>query len=273
MLVVDARPEVAEGDPGRLAAPAAVDELAPSGSMRRIASMVRGASGSQRAVKCRSPPSDRQVAHRRRIAWPRLGRPSPPTCWTPELARPRRASRCGCCAPRRTARAVVGEAMTDADGRIRDLLGARRSRRRVPAGIRRLDEGGTFFTGRRWTSGSRTPPGAITSRSCGRRWLTTYRGRRPCSRRATRSGRSSDRPARRTPAFPAAAPLFEGGPRFLARLAAARPFGDAEACSGPPGRSPGRCRRTGQGELIDAHPRLGPLRIGLRVSLRAGLRP
>jgi 2-oxo-4-hydroxy-4-carboxy-5-ureidoimidazoline decarboxylase len=55
----------------------------------------------------------------------------------------------------------------------------------------------------------------------------------------------------------AAAPWFEGAPRFLARLAAARPFGDvatlfdrAEAVAlAMPGDE--------QLELLDAHPRLG----------------
>jgi 2-oxo-4-hydroxy-4-carboxy--5-ureidoimidazoline (OHCU) decarboxylase len=55
----------------------------------------------------------------------------------------------------------------------------------------------------------------------------------------------------------AAAPWFDGAPRFLARLAAARPFGDgstlfaraAEIALGMP--------EAEQIELIDAHPRLG----------------
>ena len=53
------------------------------------------------------------------------------------------------------------------------------------------------------------------------------------------------------------APLFEGAPRFLARLAAARPFGD-------PTNLFERARSIAHGmpeseqlELIDAHPRLG----------------
>ncbi len=53
------------------------------------------------------------------------------------------------------------------------------------------------------------------------------------------------------------APLFEGAPRFLGRLAMARPFGSLEALFG-------RARQIGRAmpiaeqiELIDAHPRLG----------------
>jgi 2-oxo-4-hydroxy-4-carboxy-5-ureidoimidazoline decarboxylase len=53
------------------------------------------------------------------------------------------------------------------------------------------------------------------------------------------------------------APLFEGAPRFLARLAAARPFGDEETLFGRAGAIALAMPENEQIELIDAHPRLG----------------
>ena len=53
------------------------------------------------------------------------------------------------------------------------------------------------------------------------------------------------------------APLFEGAPRFLARLAAARPFGDEETLFGRAGAIALAMPEDEQVELIDAHPRLG----------------
>jgi 2-oxo-4-hydroxy-4-carboxy--5-ureidoimidazoline (OHCU) decarboxylase len=53
------------------------------------------------------------------------------------------------------------------------------------------------------------------------------------------------------------APLFEGAPRFLARLAAARPFGDEETLFGRAGAIALAMPEEEQIELIDAHPRLG----------------
>jgi 2-oxo-4-hydroxy-4-carboxy--5-ureidoimidazoline (OHCU) decarboxylase len=53
------------------------------------------------------------------------------------------------------------------------------------------------------------------------------------------------------------APLFEGAPRFLARLAAARPFGSEEALFDAAGRIALAMPEDEQIELIDAHPRLG----------------
>jgi len=59
-------------------------------------------------------------------------------------------------------------------------------------------------------------------------------------------------------AFTAAvAPLFEGAPRFLARLAAARPFGSAEGLFAAARAIALDMPRDEQLELIDAHPRLG----------------
>ncbi|HEY6570514.1 MAG TPA: 2-oxo-4-hydroxy-4-carboxy-5-ureidoimidazoline decarboxylase [Candidatus Limnocylindrales bacterium] len=55
----------------------------------------------------------------------------------------------------------------------------------------------------------------------------------------------------------AVAPLFEGAPRFLARLAAARPFGTAEAMFGRARGIAHAMPEDEQLELIDAHPRLG----------------
>jgi 2-oxo-4-hydroxy-4-carboxy--5-ureidoimidazoline (OHCU) decarboxylase len=53
------------------------------------------------------------------------------------------------------------------------------------------------------------------------------------------------------------APLYEGAPRFLARLAAARPFGDEETLFGRAGAIALAMPEDEQIELIDAHPRLG----------------
>jgi 2-oxo-4-hydroxy-4-carboxy--5-ureidoimidazoline (OHCU) decarboxylase len=55
----------------------------------------------------------------------------------------------------------------------------------------------------------------------------------------------------------AVAPLFEGAPRFLARLAAARPFGDEETLFGRAGAIALAMPEEEQIELVDAHPRLG----------------
>jgi OHCU decarboxylase len=55
----------------------------------------------------------------------------------------------------------------------------------------------------------------------------------------------------------AVAPLFEGAPRFLARLAAARPFGNAEAMFARAEAIALSMPEEEQLELIDAHPRLG----------------
>ena len=55
----------------------------------------------------------------------------------------------------------------------------------------------------------------------------------------------------------ALAPLFEGAPRFLARLAAARPFGDAATLFARARAIAHAMPESEQLELIDAHPRLG----------------
>ena len=55
----------------------------------------------------------------------------------------------------------------------------------------------------------------------------------------------------------AVAPLFEGAPRFLARLTAARPFGDATALFARARTIAHAMPESEQLELIDAHPRLG----------------
>jgi 2-oxo-4-hydroxy-4-carboxy-5-ureidoimidazoline decarboxylase len=55
----------------------------------------------------------------------------------------------------------------------------------------------------------------------------------------------------------ALAPLFEGAPRFLARLCAARPFGEAEALFARARAIARTMPEPEQVELIDAHPRLG----------------
>jgi 2-oxo-4-hydroxy-4-carboxy-5-ureidoimidazoline decarboxylase len=53
------------------------------------------------------------------------------------------------------------------------------------------------------------------------------------------------------------APLFEGAPRFLGRLAVARPFGTLEALFQGARRIAHAMPIAEQLELIDAHPRLG----------------
>lgn len=55
----------------------------------------------------------------------------------------------------------------------------------------------------------------------------------------------------------AVAPLFEGAPRFLGRLAAARPFGAEGAMFSTARRVALAMPEEEQLELIDAHPRLG----------------
>jgi 2-oxo-4-hydroxy-4-carboxy--5-ureidoimidazoline (OHCU) decarboxylase len=55
----------------------------------------------------------------------------------------------------------------------------------------------------------------------------------------------------------AAAPWFEGAPRFLARLARARPFGDESTLVARAREIASTMPQDEQIELIDAHPRLG----------------
>jgi 2-oxo-4-hydroxy-4-carboxy-5-ureidoimidazoline decarboxylase len=55
----------------------------------------------------------------------------------------------------------------------------------------------------------------------------------------------------------ALAPLFEGAPRYLTRLASARPFGDAETLFARAREIARAMPEPEQVELIDAHPRLG----------------
>ena len=55
----------------------------------------------------------------------------------------------------------------------------------------------------------------------------------------------------------ALAPLFEGAPRFLERLCAVRPFGDAVALFVAARRIAATMPEDEQIELVDAHPRLG----------------
>ena len=55
----------------------------------------------------------------------------------------------------------------------------------------------------------------------------------------------------------ALAPLFEGAPRFLARLAGARPFGSIDALFERARSIAHGMPEADQVELIDAHPRLG----------------
>ena len=70
----------------------------------------------------------------------------------------------------------------------------------------------------------------------------------------------------------AVAPLFEGAPRFLGRLAAARPFGSAEALFGRARTIAAAMPPDEQIELIDAHPRLGapPASVSARSFVEQG---
>jgi 2-oxo-4-hydroxy-4-carboxy--5-ureidoimidazoline (OHCU) decarboxylase len=64
----------------------------------------------------------------------------------------------------------------------------------------------------------------------------------------------------------AAAPWFEGAPRFLGRLAAARPFRTSSALFGRAREIAGGMPQDEQLELIDAHPRLGAPPASLSAS-------
>ncbi|MEO8468483.1 MAG: 2-oxo-4-hydroxy-4-carboxy-5-ureidoimidazoline decarboxylase [Chloroflexota bacterium] len=65
------------------------------------------------------------------------------------------------------------------------------------------------------------------------------------------------------------APLFEGAPRFLDRLAAARPFDDVESMFAEARETAHAMPEIEQIELIDAHPRLGaPPSTVSRMSFR-----
>jgi 2-oxo-4-hydroxy-4-carboxy--5-ureidoimidazoline (OHCU) decarboxylase len=70
----------------------------------------------------------------------------------------------------------------------------------------------------------------------------------------------------------AVAPLFEGAPRFLGRLAAARPFGTAESLFDRARTIAAAMPPDEQIELIDAHPRLGapPSSVSARSFLEQG---
>jgi 2-oxo-4-hydroxy-4-carboxy--5-ureidoimidazoline (OHCU) decarboxylase len=70
----------------------------------------------------------------------------------------------------------------------------------------------------------------------------------------------------------AVAPLFEGAPRFLGRLAAARPFGSAEAMFDCARAIAAEMPPDEQIELIDAHPRLGapPASVSARSFVEQG---
>jgi 2-oxo-4-hydroxy-4-carboxy--5-ureidoimidazoline (OHCU) decarboxylase len=70
----------------------------------------------------------------------------------------------------------------------------------------------------------------------------------------------------------AVAPLFEGAPRFLARLAAARPFVSAEALFRRARSIAVAMPLDEQMELIDAHPRLGapPSSVSARSFVEQG---
>jgi len=70
----------------------------------------------------------------------------------------------------------------------------------------------------------------------------------------------------------AVAPLFEGAPRFLGRLAAARPFGSVEALFDRARTIAAAMPPDEQVELIDAHPRLGapPSSVSARSFVEQG---
>ncbi len=70
----------------------------------------------------------------------------------------------------------------------------------------------------------------------------------------------------------ALAPLFEGAPRFLARLCAARPFRDETVLFAAASRIARTMPEPEQIELIDAHPRLGapPASVSARSYVEQG---
>jgi 2-oxo-4-hydroxy-4-carboxy--5-ureidoimidazoline (OHCU) decarboxylase len=70
----------------------------------------------------------------------------------------------------------------------------------------------------------------------------------------------------------ALAPLFEGAPRFLTRLCAARPFGDVPALFAAARKIAQAMPEDDQLELIDAHPRLGapPASVSARSYVEQG---
>ncbi len=71
------------------------------------------------------------------------------------------------------------------------------------------------------------------------------------------------------------APLFEGAPRFLARLHAAGPYADDEALFAAARAIAHEMPEDEQIELVDAHPRLGapPGTVSAIELRRAGVRP
>ena len=97
VLVVDAGTVVAERDPRRFAAPAAVDE--PGAERQQRADGLDRAwriglpAGAKVEVADADPHVARHLAHRRRIPWPSLARPSRRTSSTSAQAGRRRASR------------------------------------------------------------------------------------------------------------------------------------------------------------------------------------
>jgi 2-oxo-4-hydroxy-4-carboxy--5-ureidoimidazoline (OHCU) decarboxylase len=70
----------------------------------------------------------------------------------------------------------------------------------------------------------------------------------------------------------AVAPLFEGAPRFLERLAAGRPFGSADVLFERARAIAAAMPQDEQIELIDAHPRLGapPASVSARSFVEQG---
>ena len=116
------------------------------GSIRRIASIVRGAAGSQRALKWRSPTLDPQRTHARRIAWrsgARTIRPRPSRTHVLDTERGLPAVGVHVTLYRLADDGKpirMTQALTDDDGRVRDLL-----ERPLTAGDYRLE----FDLGRR----------------------------------------------------------------------------------------------------------------------------
>ena len=138
-----------------------------------------------------------------------------------------------------------------------------------------LDDGG-FFTGLSVdVADRRSSRGAITSRSCERRsGCRPTAGRSRCRAPALDDRRAIDAGAADACAA-ALAPLFEGAPRFLARLCAERPFGDPGALFAVARRV---ARAMPEARAGRAHRRPSAARrttgVGLgAVVRRAGLRP
>ena len=169
---------------------------------------------------------------------------------------------------------LVGELQTDADGRIADLLDG--------AGLASGDYQLAFDVG-----GYADDPDAFFQSAAVALRITDTRSLLPRAapaqpvrhehlpRQLTDADRSRSSTRLDADAFASTlAPLFEGAPRFLARLAEARPFETEEDLFGAARATARQMPEEEQIELLDAHPRIGadPAAVSDTVARRAGLR-